>query len=124
MLGVTVWSHAGIICTGETYKSAVKLTFAMGFALRRPFRLSSTPASKAILGVLSISKEDDKIDVVYMLKRAYPRCCGTEHRGTEHVVCRYRSPRPLSEASKDIEGRRETGQMITVRRAPLAQPSH
>ena len=30
MLGVPVWSHAGIICTGETYKNAVKMTFAKG----------------------------------------------------------------------------------------------
>ena len=36
MLGVPVWSHAGIICTGETYKAAVKLTFAKGAALEDP----------------------------------------------------------------------------------------
>ena len=34
--GVPVWSHAGIICTGETYKAAVKLTFANGAALEDP----------------------------------------------------------------------------------------
>lgn len=34
--GVPVWSHAGIICTGETYKHAVKLTFAKGAALADP----------------------------------------------------------------------------------------
>ena len=34
--GVPVWEHAGIICTGETYKSAVKLTFAKGAALPDP----------------------------------------------------------------------------------------
>ena len=34
--GVPVWSHAGIICTGETYKNAVKLTFARGAALDDP----------------------------------------------------------------------------------------
>ena len=37
--GVPVWSHAGIICTGETYKSVVKLTFARGAALEDPSRL-------------------------------------------------------------------------------------
>ncbi|SCY78256.1 DUF1801 domain-containing protein [Microvirga guangxiensis] len=37
--GVPVWEHAGIICTGETYKSAVKLTFAKGAALKDPMRL-------------------------------------------------------------------------------------
>jgi hypothetical protein len=34
--GVPVWSHAGIICTGETYKNAVKMTFAKGAALKDP----------------------------------------------------------------------------------------
>jgi hypothetical protein len=34
--GVPVWSHDGIICTGETYKSAVKLTFAKGASLKDP----------------------------------------------------------------------------------------
>ncbi|MGH8382392.1 DUF1801 domain-containing protein [Pseudomonas sp.] len=34
--GVPVWSHAGILCTGETYKQAVKLTFAKGAALKDP----------------------------------------------------------------------------------------
>jgi hypothetical protein len=34
--GVPVWSHAGIICTGETYKSAVKMTFAKGASLEDP----------------------------------------------------------------------------------------
>jgi hypothetical protein len=34
--GVPVWSHAGIICTGETYKAVVKMTFAKGAALEDP----------------------------------------------------------------------------------------
>src|SRR4051794_31500808 len=38
-LGVPVWSHRGIICTGETYKTAVKLTFANGASLDDPDRL-------------------------------------------------------------------------------------
>jgi hypothetical protein len=37
--GVPVWSHAGIICTGETYKSVVKLTFAKGASLEDPSAL-------------------------------------------------------------------------------------
>lgn len=39
MLGVPVWEHAGIICTGETYKAAVKTTFAKGAALADPSKL-------------------------------------------------------------------------------------
>ncbi len=38
-LGVPVWSHDGIVCTGETYKSVVKLTFARGASLPDPSRL-------------------------------------------------------------------------------------
>lgn len=37
--GIPVWSHAGIICTGETYKNAVKTTFAKGASLKDPSRL-------------------------------------------------------------------------------------
>jgi len=37
--GVPVWSHDGIICTGETYKNIVKMTFAKGAALEDPSRL-------------------------------------------------------------------------------------
>ena len=36
---VPVWSHAGLICTGETYKKAVKMTFAKGAALKDPWKL-------------------------------------------------------------------------------------
>jgi hypothetical protein len=36
MRGVPVWSHGGIICTGETYKEVVKMTFAKGAALKDP----------------------------------------------------------------------------------------
>jgi hypothetical protein len=37
--GTPVWSHAGIVCTGETYKTAVKLTFAKGAQLKDPAKL-------------------------------------------------------------------------------------
>jgi hypothetical protein len=37
--GVPVWEHEGVICTGETYKAVVKMTFAKGAALKDPARL-------------------------------------------------------------------------------------
>ena len=43
--GVPVWEHAGIICTGETYKSVVKMTFAKGAALKDPARLFNSSLS-------------------------------------------------------------------------------
>jgi hypothetical protein len=49
--GVPVWSHDGLICTGETYKSVVKLTFARAPRSRTP-QVCSTPASKATPGAL------------------------------------------------------------------------
>ena len=52
--GVPVWSHDGMICTGETYKNVVKMTFAKGAALEDP-RASSTPALTATRGVPSTS---------------------------------------------------------------------
>jgi hypothetical protein len=39
MAGVPVWSHDGIVCTGETYQNAVKVTFARGASLKDPARL-------------------------------------------------------------------------------------
>jgi hypothetical protein len=38
-MGTPVWSHGGIVCTGETYKKVVKMTFAKGAALKDPSRL-------------------------------------------------------------------------------------
>ena len=50
--GVPVWAHDGLICTGETYKSVVKMTFAKG-RNSRILRGSSTPVSRATRGVPS-----------------------------------------------------------------------
>src|SRR5215475_8054609 len=43
--GIPVWSHAGIVCTGEVYKSVVKMTFAKGAALNDPSRLFNSSLS-------------------------------------------------------------------------------
>jgi hypothetical protein len=52
--GVPVWEHDGIICTGETYKNVVKMTFAKGASLKDPSGLFNS-TSKATPGVPSIS---------------------------------------------------------------------
>ena len=52
--GVPVWYHDGMICTGETYKAVVKLTFAMGASLKDPSGSALTPALKATPGARSI----------------------------------------------------------------------
>jgi hypothetical protein len=58
---VPVWSRDGIICTGETYKSAVKLTFAKGAALNDPARLFNSSLTGNVRRAIDIH-EGDKID--------------------------------------------------------------
>ena len=53
-MGTPVWSHDGIICTGESYKSVVKLTFLKGASLEDPAKLFN-PASRGTQGVQSTS---------------------------------------------------------------------
>ena len=59
--GVPVWSHAGIICTGETYKAVVKLTFAKGASLEDPSRLFNSSLEGNTRRAIDIH-EGDKID--------------------------------------------------------------
>src|SRR5437870_6773241 len=59
--GVPVWEHAGIICTGETYKAVVKLTFAKGAALADPSRLFNSSLDGNTRRAIDF-QEGDKID--------------------------------------------------------------
>jgi hypothetical protein len=61
MRGVPVWEHAGIICTGETYKAAVKLTFARGAALDDPSGLFNASLEGNARRAIDIH-EGDRID--------------------------------------------------------------
>ena len=61
MLGVPVWEHAGLICTGETYKGYVKLTFAQGAALDDPAGLFNAGLDGNVRRAIDI-REGDKID--------------------------------------------------------------
>ena len=58
---VPVWSHAGIICAGETYKSAVKLTFAKGASLADPSKLFNSSLEGNVRRAIDI-REGDEID--------------------------------------------------------------
>lgn len=61
MLGVPVWEHDGIICTGETYKAAVKLTFARGASLKDPKSLFNASLEGNMRRAIDIH-EGGKID--------------------------------------------------------------
>ena len=59
--GVPVWSHDGLICTGETYKAVVKMTFAKGAALKDPSRLFNSSLDGNTRRAIDFH-ESDKID--------------------------------------------------------------
>jgi hypothetical protein len=58
---VPVWSHDGLICTGEVYKSAVKLTFARGASLKDPSRLFNSSLEGKVRRAIDI-REGEKIN--------------------------------------------------------------
>jgi hypothetical protein len=60
-MGTPVFSHAGIVCTGETYKSVVKMTFAKGAALKDPARLFNSSLEGNVRRAIDIH-EGDKIN--------------------------------------------------------------
>jgi hypothetical protein len=59
--GVPVWSHDGLICTGETYKNVVKMTFAKGAALKDPSRLFNSSLDGNTRRAIDF-REGEKID--------------------------------------------------------------
>jgi len=60
-MGTPVWSHGGIVCTGETYKSVVKMTFAKGAALEDPAGLFNSSLDGNVRRAIDIH-EGEKID--------------------------------------------------------------
>ena len=64
---IPVWSHDGLICTGETYKAAVKLTFAKGASLEDPSRLFNSSLGGGTRRAIDIH-EGEKIDEAALKK--------------------------------------------------------
>ena len=60
-MGTPVWSHAGIVCTGESYKKVVKLTFAKGASLPDPARLFNSSLDGNVRRAIDIH-EGEKVD--------------------------------------------------------------
>lgn len=59
--GIPVWSHGGIICTGETYKKVVKLTFAKGASLKDPAKLFNSSLDGNVRRAIDIH-EGEEVD--------------------------------------------------------------
>ena len=60
-MGTPVWSHDGIVCTGETYKKVVKMTFAKGAALKDPSRLFNSSLEGNVRRAIDI-QEGEKVN--------------------------------------------------------------
>ena len=60
-MGTPVWSHGGIVCTGETYKSVVKMTFAKGASLKDPASLFNSSLDGNVRRAIDIH-EGEKVD--------------------------------------------------------------
>lgn len=60
-MGTPVWSHDGIICTGESYKSVVKLTFAKGASLKDPAKLFNSSVDGNVRRAIDI-REREEVD--------------------------------------------------------------
>ena len=58
-MGTPVWSHDGIVCTGESYKSVVKLTFARGASLKDPARLFNSSLDGKVRRAIDIHEGEE-----------------------------------------------------------------
>src|SRR5437660_2920316 len=65
--GTPVWSHDGIVCTGESYKSVVKMTFAKGASLKDPSKLFNSSLDGNVRRAIDIH-ENEKIDEAALKK--------------------------------------------------------
>ena len=66
-MGTPVWSHGGIVCTGETYKNVVKMTFSKGAALKDPSGLFNSSLDGNVRRAIDIH-EGDKVDEAALKK--------------------------------------------------------
>jgi hypothetical protein len=76
--GVPVWEHGGIICTGETYKDKVKLTFAKGASLEDPKRLFNASLDAGTRRAIDIREGDalDEAAFKLLVREAVAANCG------------------------------------------------
>src|SRR5438132_5034658 len=91
--GVPVWSHAGMICTGETYKNVVKMTFAKGASLADPSGLFNSSLEGNTRRAIDFH-EDDKIDekaLQALIRTAV--ALNTSVRATAHPVRSQKRPK-------------------------------
>ena len=91
--GTPVFSHGGIVCTGETYKNVVKMTFAKGAALKDPSRLFNSSLEGNVRRAIDIH-EGDKINEA-ALKDLIRAAVALNLKGTNKLKAKPRRKSPL-----------------------------
>ena len=103
-MGTPVFSHGGIVCTGETYKNVVKMTFAKGAALEDPSGLFNSSLDGNVRRAIDIH-EGDKIDEA-ALKDLIRAAVALNLKGALNLKAKARSqPKPRRASSKRAEWR-------------------
>ena len=90
--GTPVFSHGGIVCTGETYKNVVKMTFAKGAALKDPSGLFNSSLDGNVRRAIDIH-EGDKVDEA-ALKDLIRAAVALNLKAPTHVVVKKTKPKP------------------------------
>jgi hypothetical protein len=99
--GTPVFSHGGIVCTGETYKNVVKMTFAKGAALKDPSGLFNSSLDGNVRRAIDIH-EGEKVDEAALkdLIRAAVALNLKGLKGPAHAVVKKTKPKPRRASSK------------------------
>jgi hypothetical protein len=96
--GTPVFSHGGIVCTGETYKNVVKMTFAKGAALKDPSRLFNSSLDGNVRRAIDIH-EGEKVDEA-ALKDLIRAAVALNLKGPTRVAVKKSKPKPRRASSK------------------------
>ena len=96
--GTPVWSHGGIVCTGETYKNVVKMTFAKGAALKDPSRLFNSSLDGNVRRAIDIH-EGDKVNEA-ALKDLIRAAVALNLKGPTQEAAKNTKPKPRRATSK------------------------
>ena len=97
-MGTPVFSHGGIVCTGETYKNVVKMTFAKGAALKDPSGLFNSSLDGNVRRAIDIH-EGDKVDEA-ALKGLIRAAVALNLKGPTRVAVKKTKPKPRRASSK------------------------
>jgi hypothetical protein len=96
--GTPVWSHGGIVCTGETYKNVVKMTFAKGAALKDPSGLFNSSLDGNVRRAIDIH-EGEKVDEA-ALKDLIRAAVALNLKGATRVAVKKSKPKPRRASGK------------------------